>query len=81
MANIIDPIELNIGIKTNLKVDDKTFYTCLKLLNIYGLQENLKGMVLRFDDDPINAFSGPVVQVLKTDEEASRAMYSPFKED
>lgn len=71
-------IDLNIEVNARIVVDEKTFFTCLKLINIYGLQNDLSGMVLRFDDDPISCFSTPAVQVLQTPDEVRIAMSAPF---
>lgn len=67
-------LTVNINVSTNVTVDEKTFYTCLQLLNSYGLQEGLKGVVLRFDDNSYSAFTTPVIQVLRTEEDARQAM-------
>lgn len=67
-------LTVNINVSTKLTVDERTFYTCLQLLNSYGLQEGLKGMVLRFDDNSYNVFTTPVIQTLRTEEDVRQVM-------
>lgn len=41
---------ISIKVTAKFEVDEATVRTCINLLNIYGLNKHLQGMVINFDE-------------------------------
>lgn len=67
---------VNVDISARLSVDDKTFNMCMNLIAVYAENHNMKGMVIKFDNDTMEYNIMP----LMTDEDVEKSMYAKFKE-
>lgn len=67
--------ELTVEIKAGLNVDKKTARICMDLLSIHFKNEGVKGVVMRFDDDPLG---GVAITPLLTEKEVDAAMFAKF---
>ena len=65
--------EINVEVKAELSVDNKTFRTCMDLVAIHAQNEGLKGMVVKFNDED---FDSCAIKPLTTEEEVNAALYA-----
>ncbi len=68
--------EVAVEVKTGLSVDKRTAQICMDLLSIHFKNEGVKGVVMRFNDDP--QLGGIAVTPLLTEEEVNAAMFAKF---
>lgn len=68
---------IEIEVKSVLSVDDKTFRTCMSLIDIYGNNNDMTGMIIRFGRDGFEYIATPIYG----DQEYEAAMYAKFNAD
>lgn len=67
--------EVNVEVKAGLSVDKKTARICMDLLSIHFKNEGVKGVVMRFGDDPL---CDVAITPLLTEKEVDVAMFAKF---
>lgn len=63
--------EVTVEVKAGLSVDKHTFQVCLNLMQIYAKNNDIKGMVVGFDD----RFDESFFKILNTNEEVDKIMH------